>query len=79
MSFTPSIYSSYFNFLNFHTFTAGVNEYISLSILSKLILRAPLSFRALFSRALAELKYLGMIKSSRKKADHVAKLLWKGL
>lgn len=35
--------------------------------------------RALFSRALAELKYLGMIKSSRKKADHVAKLLWKGL
>ena len=35
--------------------------------------------RALFSRALAELKYLGMIKNSRKKADHLAKLSWKGL
>lgn len=33
----------------------------------------------LFSRALAELKYLGMIKNSRKKADHLAKLAWKGL
>lgn len=38
-----------------------------------------LIFRALFSRGLAELKYLGMVKGSRKKADHVAKLLWKGL
>lgn len=35
--------------------------------------------RALFSRALAELKYMGMIKNSRKKADHISKLLWKGL
>ncbi|KAG7006021.1 origin recognition complex subunit 3 [Physcia stellaris] len=34
---------------------------------------------ALFSQALAELKYLGMIKSSRKKADHLVKLAWKGL
>lgn len=34
---------------------------------------------ALFSRALAELKYLGMIRDSRKKADHLAKLAWKGL
>ena len=34
---------------------------------------------ALFSQALAELKYMGMIKSSRKKADHLAKLAWKGL
>lgn len=34
---------------------------------------------ALFSRGLAELKYLGMIKNSRKKADHLAKLAWKGL
>ncbi|KAL9020968.1 MAG: hypothetical protein Q9185_001795 [Variospora sp. 1 TL-2023] len=34
---------------------------------------------ALFSRALAELKYLGMIKHNRKKADHLAKLLWNGL
>ncbi|CAD6583165.1 MAG: hypothetical protein ASARMPREDX12_001195 [Alectoria sarmentosa] len=34
---------------------------------------------ALFSQALAELKYLGMIKNSRKKADHLAKLSWKGL
>lgn len=34
---------------------------------------------ALFSRALAELEYLGMIKNSRKRPDHLAKLLWKGL
>ena len=34
---------------------------------------------ALFSRALAELKYLGFIKNSRKRADHLAKLSWKGL
>lgn len=34
---------------------------------------------ALFSRALAELKYLGMIKYSRKKADHLQKLAWRGL
>ena len=34
---------------------------------------------ALFSRALAELKYLGMIKTSRKKADLLQKLSWKGL
>lgn len=34
---------------------------------------------ALFSRALAELKYMGMIKNSRKKADHLQKLAWKGL
>ncbi|KAM0799315.1 origin recognition complex subunit 3 N-terminus-domain-containing protein [Usnea florida] len=30
---------------------------------------------ALFSRALAELKYLGMVKNSLKKPDHLAKLL----
>ena len=35
--------------------------------------------RALFSRALAELKHMGMVKNSRKKADHLAKLSWKGL
>ncbi|KAL8699426.1 MAG: hypothetical protein Q9224_001418 [Gallowayella concinna] len=34
---------------------------------------------AVFSRALAELKYLGMIKNSRKKPDHLAKILWNGL
>lgn len=34
---------------------------------------------ALFSRSLAELRYMGMIKGSRKKADHLAKLAWKGL
>ncbi|KAK0515982.1 hypothetical protein JMJ35_002016 [Cladonia borealis] len=34
---------------------------------------------ALFSRALAELKYMGMVKNSRRKADHLAKLSWKGL
>lgn len=35
--------------------------------------------RALFTRAVAELKYMGMIKNSSRKADHVAKLLWRGL
>lgn len=35
--------------------------------------------RALFSRAVAELKYMGMINNSSRKVDHVAKLLWKGL
>lgn len=38
-----------------------------------------LSKSAVFSRALAELKYMGMVKSSRKKADHLAKVLWNGL
>ena len=33
----------------------------------------------LFSRSLAELRYLGLIKSSRKKVDHLAKLAWQGL
>ncbi|KAI9844955.1 MAG: hypothetical protein M1838_001962 [Thelocarpon superellum] len=37
------------------------------------------SAMALFSRALADLRHLGMIKHSRKKTDHVAKLAWKGL
>ncbi|KAL1603906.1 Origin recognition complex subunit 3 [Paraconiothyrium brasiliense] len=34
---------------------------------------------ALFQRALAELKFLGHVKPSRKKTDHVAKMMWKGL
>ena len=34
---------------------------------------------AFFSRSLAELKYLGMVKNSKKKADHLQKLAWKGL
>ncbi|KAL8796733.1 MAG: hypothetical protein Q9195_001123 [Heterodermia aff. obscurata] len=34
---------------------------------------------ALFSQALAELKYMGMVKGSRKKTDHLTKLAWKGL
>ncbi|EME79035.1 uncharacterized protein MYCFIDRAFT_115667, partial [Pseudocercospora fijiensis CIRAD86] len=34
---------------------------------------------ALFQRALAELKYLGLVKATRKKADHVAKVAWRGL
>ncbi|KAF2118306.1 origin recognition complex subunit [Lophiotrema nucula] len=34
---------------------------------------------ALFQRALAELRYLGLVKPSRKKTDHVAKMMWKGL
>lgn len=33
----------------------------------------------LFQRALAELRYLGMVKSTRKRADHVAKVAWRGL
>jgi origin recognition complex subunit 3 len=36
-------------------------------------------YRALFQRALAEIKYLGMVKASRKKTDHVGKTMWKGL
>ena len=34
---------------------------------------------ALLSKALAELKYLGLIKNRRKKLDHLAKLIWHGL
>lgn len=33
----------------------------------------------LFYKALADLKLLGMVKQSRKKTDHLAKLAWKGL
>ena len=34
---------------------------------------------ALFQRRLAELRYLGLVKSTRKRADHVAKVAWRGL
>ncbi|KAK5695202.1 Origin recognition complex subunit 3 [Elasticomyces elasticus] len=34
---------------------------------------------ALFQRALAEMRYLGMMKSTRKRMDHVAKVMWHGL
>ena len=34
---------------------------------------------ALFQRALAELQYLGMVKSTRKRVDHVGKVAWRGL
>lgn len=34
---------------------------------------------ALFQRALAELRYLGLIRTSRKKTDHIAKVAWFGL
>jgi origin recognition complex subunit 3 len=34
---------------------------------------------ALFQRALAEMKYLGMMKNTRKRVDHVQKCAWKGL
>jgi origin recognition complex subunit 3 len=34
---------------------------------------------ALFQRGLAELRYLGLVKSTRKRADHVAKVVWRGL
>ncbi|KAI1322205.1 origin recognition complex subunit 3 N-terminus-domain-containing protein [Xylariaceae sp. FL0255] len=33
----------------------------------------------LFYRAMAEMKAMGFVKQSRKKADHVAKLAWRGL
>jgi hypothetical protein len=35
--------------------------------------------RPLFQRALAELKYLGLVKPTRKKTDHISKVAWKGL
>lgn len=34
---------------------------------------------ALFQRALAELRSLGMMKGTRKRVDHVAKVAWRGL
>lgn len=34
---------------------------------------------ALFFQGLAEMKQMGYIKTSRKKADHLTKLAWKGL
>lgn len=34
---------------------------------------------ALFYRGLSELRSLGMVKQSRKKIDHLAKMVWKGL
>ena len=49
------------------------------SIRSKMADRTEPGCRALFYRALADLKYLGMIKHSKKKTDHMAKLAWKGL
>lgn len=33
----------------------------------------------LFQRALAELRYLGLVKSTRKRVDHIAKAAWRGL
>lgn len=36
-------------------------------------------FRALFYRGLAEMRFLGFVKYTKKKADHLAKLAWKGL
>jgi hypothetical protein len=37
------------------------------------------AYRALVQRALAELRYLGLVKPTRKKTDHIAKMMWKGL
>ncbi|KAI5208281.1 hypothetical protein E4T39_01609 [Aureobasidium subglaciale] len=34
---------------------------------------------ALFQRSLAELKFLGLVRGTRKKADHVMKISWKGV
>jgi origin recognition complex subunit 3 len=36
-------------------------------------------FSALFQRSLAELRYLGLVRGTRKKADHVMKISWKGV
>jgi len=33
----------------------------------------------MFYRGLADLKSLGVVKQSKKKADHLAKIAWKGL
>lgn len=33
-------------------------------------------FRARFTRAVAELQFLGYIKTSKRKADHVTRLTW---
>ncbi|KAH9826230.1 origin recognition complex subunit 3-like [Teratosphaeria destructans] len=35
--------------------------------------------KALFQRALADLKTLGMVKLTRKRVDHIAKVAWRGL
>ena len=35
--------------------------------------------KSLFQRGLAELRYLGFVKSTRRRVDHVAKVAWKGL
>ena len=34
---------------------------------------------ALFQRSLAELRFMGLVKGTKKKADHVLKLAWKGV
>jgi hypothetical protein len=34
---------------------------------------------ALFLRSLAELRHLGLVRGTRKKADHVMKISWKGI
>ena len=54
-------------------------KYYSFFMLRKDIVAANVLTRALFSRALAELRYFAMIKNSKKKADHIAKISWKGL
>ncbi|CAG9759784.1 unnamed protein product [Ceutorhynchus assimilis] len=41
-------------------------------------LQYPLKYKARFTQAVAELEYLGFIKSSKRKADHVARLTWGG-
>lgn len=35
--------------------------------------------RALYYRSIAELKFMGFIKPTRKRVDHLQKLAWKGL
>jgi len=35
--------------------------------------------RALFYRSIAEMNFLGFVKQTRKRVDHLQKLAWKGL
>jgi len=35
--------------------------------------------QALFYKSLAEMRFLGFVKHTKKKTDHIAKLAWKGI
>jgi origin recognition complex subunit 3 len=55
----------------------GDNE--SMCVLQSVYMHPTNFHRFLFQQALAELSYLGMLKSTKKKADHVVKASWRGL